>query len=74
MSYSRRDFAKIAIAGLPVSSLLAQKIAGVQLGVCTYSFRTLPHAPGGDAVDNVIQAMKDCGANNCELFSPQLEP
>ncbi len=72
--YSRRDFGKIALAGIPLSRLLAQKVAGVQLGVCTYSFRTFPHAPGGDAVDAVIQAMKDCGADDCELFSPQVEP
>jgi sugar phosphate isomerase/epimerase len=74
MSYSRRDFGKMAFASLPLTRLLAQKVEGVQLGVCTYSFRSLPHAPGGDAVGAVIQAMKDCGANDCELFSPQLEP
>ncbi len=72
--YSRRDFGKIALAAIPAARLLGQKVAGVQLGVCTYSFRTLPHAAGGDAVDAVIQAMKDCGADDCELFSPQLEP
>ena len=74
MTYSRRDFGKITLVSLPLSSLLAQKVEGVQLGVCTYSFRSLPHAPGGDAVDAVIQAIKACGANDCELFSPQLEP
>ncbi|MBV9441672.1 MAG: sugar phosphate isomerase/epimerase [Acidobacteriaceae bacterium] len=74
MIHSRREFGKIALASLPVSKLLAQKVDGVQLGVCTYSFRTLPHARGGDAVDAVIQAMEDCGAKDCELFSPQLEP
>lgn len=74
MNYSRRNFGRIAIAALPASRLLAQKVSGVQLGVCTYSFRSLPHAPGGDAVDAVIGAMKECGATECELFSPQLEP
>jgi sugar phosphate isomerase/epimerase len=74
MISSRRDFGKLAFVSLPLTKLLAQKVESVQLGVCTYSFRSLPHAPGGDAVDAVIQAMKDCGANDCELFSPQLEP
>ena len=75
--YSRRDFGKLAIAGLPISAALAKinsVVHGVHLGACTYSFRDLPHSPRGDAVDNVIQAMKDCGAGECELFSPQLEP
>lgn len=74
--YSRRDVGRLALAALPVSSrlLVAQKVDGVQLGVCTYSFRTLPHTPGGDAVDPVINAMKECGATDCELFSVQLEP
>lgn len=72
--YSRRDVGRIALAALPMTKMLAQKVGGVQLGVCTYSFRTLPHAPGADAVDAVIQAMKDCGAHDCELFSPQIEP
>ncbi|MBV9760176.1 MAG: TIM barrel protein [Acidobacteriaceae bacterium] len=46
---------------------------GVQVGVCTYSFRELPRVKG-DAIGPVIQAMKDCGAHVCELFSPQAEP
>jgi sugar phosphate isomerase/epimerase len=74
MLYSRRDLGKLAIASLPASRLLAQKVDGVQLGVCTYSFRMLPRTPGGGAVDPVISAMKECGADDCELFSPQLEP
>lgn len=49
-------------------------VEGVPLGVCTYSFRDLPHTQGGDAVHPVLQAMKECGAGICELFSPQLEP
>lgn len=72
--YSRREFGSLLIAGLPAATLLAQKVDGVQLGVCTYSFRSLPHAPAGDAVDAVIDSMKQCGADDCELFSPQLEP
>src|SRR5436305_4912403 len=71
---SRRVFGKTVLAGLPVSIAFAQKAGGVQLGVCTYSFRDLPHEQGGDATGPVISAMKECGATDCELFSPQLEP
>ena len=74
MIYSRRNFGLTALAAIASPRVFGQKVAGVQLGVCTYSFRSLPHAPGGDAVDAVIQAMKECGADDCELFSPQLEP
>jgi sugar phosphate isomerase/epimerase len=71
--YSRRDFGKVAAAALPLSKLLAQKVDGVQLGICTYSFRSMPRT-GADSVDDVIRAMKECGGTSCELFSPQLEP
>ncbi len=71
--YSRRDFGKVALAALPASTLFAQKVDGVQLGICTYSFRSMPRT-GADSVDDVIKAMKECGGTVCELFSPQLEP
>ena len=73
---SRRDFGRLVLAGLPISAALAKinsTVSGVQLGVCTYSFRSLPRT-GQDDVDTVIGALKDCGAGECELFSPQLEP
>lgn len=71
--YSRRDLAKMAALALPVSKLLAQRVGSVQLGICTYSFRSMPRT-GTDSVDDVIRAMKECGGTVCELFSPQLEP
>jgi sugar phosphate isomerase/epimerase len=77
MRFSRRDFGKVALAGIPLAQIAAaeSKVHGVQLGVCTYSFRELPRPPGAsDSVGTVIQAMKDCHASTCELFSPQLEP
>jgi len=63
----------VALAALPASTLLGQKVDGVQLGICTYSFRSMPRT-GPDSVDDVIKAMKECGGTICELFSPQLEP
>lgn len=73
---SRRSFGRLMLASVPATWTLAkaQKVDGVQLGVCTYSFRQLAHTPGGDAVDPVLDAMKAVGATQCELFSPQLEP
>src|SRR5262245_5668275 len=47
---------------------------GVHVGAQTYSFRDLPHAPGGDAIDNVIKALVDSGVGECELWATQLEP
>lgn len=73
---SRRDFGKIVLAGLPAYAALAKTastVDGVRIGVCTYSFRDMPRR-NGDAVGPVLQALKECNANICELFSPQLEP
>jgi sugar phosphate isomerase/epimerase len=76
---TRREFGKIALAGAAMPRFLeapiASTVAGVRLGVQTYSFRDLPRPPGAnDAVDVVIKAMKDSGLSECELFAPQLEP
>ena len=75
MKFSRRDFGKLS-AGLVSGIAFAQSApeqGRVQLGVCTYSFRDMPRV-NGDAVGPVIEALKECQANVCELFSPQLEP
>jgi len=70
--YTRRDFAKIALAGIPAAGLLGQKkinstIGGVLLGAQSYSFREKP-------LDGVIQAMAEVGLGECELFAPHVEP
>jgi sugar phosphate isomerase/epimerase len=70
MMYSRRDFSKLALAGLPLSMALAKidsRIGGVQLGVQSYSFRDR-------SLDAAIKAMVDDGIGECELFSPHIEP
>ena len=69
--YSRRDFGKLTLAGIP-AALLAQKkinsvVSGVQLGAQTYSFRTFP-------LDGMIQAMMTVGLGDCEVYSPHVEP
>jgi len=70
MMYSRRDFSKLALAGLPLSMALAEidsRISGVQIGVQSYSFRDR-------SLDAAIQAMVEDGIGECELFSPHIEP
>jgi sugar phosphate isomerase/epimerase len=70
MNHSRRDFARLTIASLPLSRLLAKtidsKVAGVRLGVQSYSFRDL-------GLDDAIQAMVADQLGECELFSPHIE-
>jgi sugar phosphate isomerase/epimerase len=79
---SRRDFGKIALAGVPATlalrTALAARIdstvAGVRLGTITYSFRDLPRTPGRDNVDDIIRAVTECGIGEIELYSPNIEP
>ena len=76
--FTRREFGKIAFAGLAIprfaEAALNSTFGDVHVGAQTYSFRDLPHAPGGDAIDNVIKALVDSGVAECELFAPQVEP
>ena len=69
-AFSRRDFGKLALAGLPLSLVLGEinsRVNGVRIGVQSYSFRTL-------SLDDAIKAMKDIGIGECELFSGHVEP
>jgi hypothetical protein len=59
---------------LPVRALADTVVGGVRLGVQSYSFRELPRTPGGDATAAIIQAMKDTGLSETELWAPQIEP
>ncbi len=69
--YSRRDFGKLALTALPLSSALAarinSKIDGVELGSQSYSFRTV-------SLDDAIPQMAEDGCGYCELFAPHIEP
>ena len=75
---TRREFGKMAFAGLALPRIAGAAINpivnGVRLGAQTYSFRELPRTPGGDAIDPVIKACVDCGIGDCELWAPQVEP
>src|SRR5690349_11168981 len=75
--YTRREFGQLTLGGvaLPLlGGLSDSKVAGVRLGVQTYSFRDLPRADGADHIDVIINAMKECGLSECELWAPQVEP
>jgi sugar phosphate isomerase/epimerase len=77
MLMNRREFGKSALAALVFprpAGAIDSRVAGVRLGVQTYSFRALPRAAGADAVDDVVRAMKQIGLGECELFAPQVEP
>jgi len=72
---TRREFGTLALSAVALPSVLrAQTVAGVRLGVQTYSFRELMRPPGQDLVDPIIAAMKECGLSECELWAPQIEP
>ena len=72
---TRREFGALALSTVALPRVLrAQTVSGVRLGVQTYSFRELTRPPGGDLVDPIIAAMKECGLTECELWAPQIEP
>ena len=75
---TRRLFGKIAVASVAFPRLASAAadatIAGVRVGVQTYSFRDLPRPANGDAIDGIIKAMVECGLVECELWAPQVEP
>jgi sugar phosphate isomerase/epimerase len=75
---SRRDFGKLALAGLPLTTApraaAGPTASGVRLGVATYSLRDLARAPGRDNVDDVIKALQFAGAREIELWSANTEP
>ena len=81
--YSRRDFGKVMIAGLPLSMALGKlgrlgaidsTVDGVRLGAITYSFNDIPSVAGQDQVDNVIQDCQGAGVGLIELMCNHVEP
>ena len=74
---TRRDFARLALAGAPASLLLARqplsafakidtRIKGVLIGAITYSFRSMNAA-------DIIKAFTDIGLGEMELMSNHAE-
>ena len=81
MRYSRRDFGKLALAGLPAAAIwkafgetplaaldkIESKIGGVTIGAITYSFRTIQ-----DPLE-IIKAYTTIGLGEMELMSNHAE-
>lgn len=55
------------IAGFSPGAKIDSKVAGVQLGAQSYSFRDMP-------LDAAIAAMAEIGLGECELWSGHVEP
>ena len=75
---TRRQFSQSVVAGVALPALTgrwvdASPVAGVRLGVQTYSFRELTKQGTAEALNVVIASMKTCGVDECELWSPQIE-
>ena len=83
MAFTRRDFGKLALAGLPaaaffdnplMASVFAQgkpnsKFGGVQLGVITYSYRSMPD----QSAEATLKYVVDSGISAIELMDGPVE-
>jgi sugar phosphate isomerase/epimerase len=71
---TRRDLGKLALAAIPASRLLLAKpnsnFDGVQVGVITYSYRSMPGA--NDAAE-LLKYIVDSGISGIELMAPAAE-
>ncbi len=69
--FSRRDFAKLALAAPAALPLWGakpnSKVNGVQIGVQSYSFRDRD-------LDGAIAGMVEAGLSSCEMYSGHVEP
>ena len=78
MNYTRREFGKLALAGLPAAALLEtplfgsalvqakpnSKFGGVQIGVITYSYRSMPD----QSAEATLKYVLDSGISAIELM------
>ena len=73
LDFTRRDLGKLALAALPAAKLLAKpnsNFDGVQIGVITYSYRSMPGATDADAL---LKYIVDSGISGIELMGPAAE-
>jgi sugar phosphate isomerase/epimerase len=68
MLYTRRDLGKLALAAGAAAPLMAAKpnslFGGIQIGVITYSFRSLP-----GSAEETLKYCLDCGISGVELMN-----
>jgi len=85
MSYSRREFGKLALAGLPAAAILGRTesifgvpvaqpkpkslIGGVQIGAITYSYRDIPD----QSAEATLKYILDSGISAIELMGGPAE-
>lgn len=74
MHYSRRQFGKLALAAAPAASLLAadkpnSRFGGVQIGVITYSYRSMPD----QRAEAYLKYIVDSGVSAIELMGDPAE-
>jgi len=74
MTYSRREFTKVAFAALAAPAVTVADVfaidltvRGVKLGITTGSLNPLPKVDGKDPLDVLIQELVDLGIGNVEL-------
>jgi sugar phosphate isomerase/epimerase len=74
MDFTRRDLGKLALAALPVTRLTAAKpnsnFGGVEIGVITYSYRSMP---GANDAKELLKYIVDSGVSGIELMGPAAE-
>src|SRR5215831_4787840 len=75
MDLTRRDLGKMALAALPASTLLAagkpdSNFDGVQVGVITYSYRSMA---GSNNAKELLKYIVDSGVSGIELMGPAAE-
>jgi hypothetical protein len=74
MSYTRREFGKLALAGLPAAAVLGRSesifsaflqakpnslINGVQIGTITYSYRSMPDQSAEATLKYIVGRQRD---------------
>ncbi len=80
MRYTRREFGKLALAGLPAAALLESplwafqakpnsKFGAVQIGVITYSYRSMPD----QTAEATLKYIVDSGISATELMDGPVE-
>lgn len=74
MHYTRRQFGKVALAAAPAASLMAADkpnslFGGVQIGVITYSYRTMPD----QSAEAYLKYIVDSGVSAIELMGDPAE-